>query len=87
MCIDIIPPEQNECKNNIATKQTILDVIKSFEFDKNKNKVFGIKSAIVWGHSKNTNSSFPLLYISKPKNISQSDFELLLEKIQIEIYK
>lgn len=63
----------------------ILDSIKSFEFDKNKNKVFGIKSGIVWGHSKNSNSSFPLLYISKPKSISQEDFELLLDKISISI--
>ncbi len=66
---------------------TILDKIKSFEFDKNRNKLFGIKSAIVWGHAKDTNSVFPLLYISKPKGISQEDYELLLEKIQISIFK
>ncbi len=63
----------------------ILESIRSYEYDKNKTKVFGIKSAIIWGHSKNTNSSFPMLYISKPKNISQEDFELLLDSIDITI--
>lgn len=63
----------------------ILESIRSFEFDKNRKKIFGIKSGIVWGHSNKTNSSFPMLYISKPKNISQEDFELLLEKLDISI--
>jgi hypothetical protein len=66
---------------------TILEKIRSFEFDKNRTRIFGIKSAIVWGHSKDTNGSFPMLYISKPKNISQEDFEILLDKIDIEIRK
>ena len=52
---------------------------------KNRNKIFGIKSAIIWGHSKDTNSSFPMIYISKPKSVSQADFELLLDKIDIAI--
>jgi hypothetical protein len=65
----------------------ILDKIKSFEFDKNRNKIFGIKSGIVWGHSNESNSIFPMLYISKPRNISQEDFELLLNKIDITIRK
>jgi len=69
----------------MSLETNVLREIKSFEFDKNRKNVFGIKSGIVWGHSKNTNSSFPLLYISKPKNISQKDFELLLEKIDISI--
>jgi len=65
----------------------ILERIRSFEFDKNRNKIFGIKSGIVWGHSNKTNSTFPLLYISKPKSVSQEDFELLLDKIEITIKK
>lgn len=65
----------------------ILDKIKAFEYDKNRNKIFGIKSAIIWGRSKDTNGQFPLLYISKPKYISQDDFELLLDKIDITIRK
>lgn len=63
----------------------ILESIRSYEYDKNKTKVFGIKSAIIWGHSKSSNSSFPMLYISKPKNISQEDFDLLLDSIDITI--
>ncbi len=63
----------------------ILDSIRSFEFDKNRKKIFGIKSGIVWGHSNKTNGSFPMLYISKPKSVSQEDFELLLEKLDISI--
>jgi hypothetical protein len=65
--------------------KTILESIKSFEFDKNRKKIFGIKSGIVWGHSNSTNGMFPMLYISKPRTISQEDFELLLDKIEISI--
>lgn len=68
-------------------KETILDGIKSFEYDKNRKNIFGIKSAIVWGYSKHTNGIFPMLYISKPKSISQEDYELLLDKINIAIFK
>lgn len=68
-------------------KETILEQIRSFEFDKNRKAIFGIKSGIVWGHSKTTNGSFPMLYISKPKGITQKDFELLLDKIDISIRK
>lgn len=64
----------------------ILESIRSFEFDKNRKEIFGIKSGIVWGYSNQSNSSFPILYISKPKSISQEDFELLLEKIHIEFH-
>lgn len=65
----------------------ILDTIRSFEFDKNRNKVFGIKSGIIWGHSNKSNGIFPMLYISKPKHVSQEDFELLLDKLDINILK
>ena len=62
---------------------SILDKIKALTYDKNREKLYGIKSAIVWGHSKNSNTIFPLLYISKPRSISQEDYELLLDKLQI----
>jgi hypothetical protein len=68
-------------------EKNILERIRSFEFDKNRNKVFGIKSAIVWGHSNETNSTFPLFYISKPRSVSQEDFDLMLDKIDIIIRK
>jgi len=62
---------------------SVFDDIRSFEFDRNRKHHFGVTSGIVWGHSKNTNESFPLLYIAKPKHISQEDFELLLDSIDI----
>ena len=64
-------------------QETIFDKIKSFEFDKNEQRIFGIKSGIIWGHSKKTNEMFPMLYLSKPKNISENDFKLLLNSIDI----
>ena len=68
-------------------KVTILDKLKSIEFDRNRTHVFGIKSGILWGHSSEKNCSFPLLYISKPKSVSQEDFELLLNNLQIILKK
>jgi len=64
----------------------ITDKLKSFEYDKNRNGIFGIKSGIVWGKFSNQGTS-PILYISKPKHVSQEDFELLLDKIEIIIRK
>lgn len=62
---------------------SIFKNIKSFEFDKNKSRLFGIKSGIIWGHRVDKSAIFPLLYISKPKAISQEDFEELLNSIEI----
>lgn len=66
---------------------SIFDNIRSVEFDRNKNKIFGIKSGIVWAHSNKNNGSYPLLYISKPKSISQKEYEELLDKIRIDFIK
>ena len=64
---------------------TIIDKIRSIEYDKNRSKIFRIKSAILWGHSKCTNSTFPLLYISKPKHITQEEYEDLLDRLEINL--
>lgn len=62
-----------------------LSEIKSIEFDKNRNHIFGIKSGILWAHSKDNSGCSPLLYISKPKHISQEFYEFLLERLEINI--
>jgi len=64
---------------------SILKELRAIEYDRNRTKVFGIKSGIVWGHSK-LGGSFPLLYISKPKHVKQEDFEHILNCLKIEIY-
>jgi hypothetical protein len=65
---------------------SILDNLRSFEFDRNKKRIFGIKSAIVWGHSKDCNGYSPLLYISKPKHVSQEDFDFILDHLDLTLY-
>jgi hypothetical protein len=64
---------------------TVLDEIGSFSFDQNREEKFGVKSGIVYGHSNTVNAIYPLLYISKPKHLSQEDFDLLLSKLDISI--
>jgi len=64
---------------------SIFNKIKSFEFDRNRQHLFGIKSGIVWGNGEKGTS--PILYISKPKHISQEDFEELLNSIDIQFIK
>jgi len=66
---------------------SIFDNLRSFEFDRNRKQIFGVKSGIVWGHSNKTNGMYPILYISKPKNISQEDYEKLLDCIEIQFIK
>ncbi len=66
---------------------SIFNRIKSFEFDKNRTKILGIKSGIVWGTHITKNSSAPILYISKPKHVTQDEFEELLDSMQISFVK
>ncbi len=66
---------------------SILDTVRSIEFGQNRKNIFGIKSGIIWGYSNKTNSCSPLLYISKPKYVSNENFYLLLSKLKIEILK
>ena len=65
---------------------SILDDLKSIEFDENRKHIFGIKSGIVWGHSNKSNTSSPLLYIQKPKHVSKEDFDLMLSNLEINLY-
>ena len=66
---------------------SILDKIRSigFTFSPEQRKVFRRKSGIVWGNLSESNASFPLLYISKPKNISEEDFEEILSRLELNI--
>ena len=66
---------------------SIFDKFKSFSFDRNKSRLFGIKSGIIWGYFKDKNSVSPILYISKPKHISQEEFDELLDSIEINFVK
>ena len=63
---------------------SIFDELKAFSFDKNEQKQFGIKSAIVWGHAKDINEIYPILYISKPKHISEEHYRELVDALKIE---
>lgn len=54
-------------------------------YDKNEDKIFGIKSAILWGIRGN--NQFPLLYFSKPKSISEEDYKEILDNLQISMTK
>ena len=64
---------------------SILNKIKSYEFDKNTHKILGIKSPIVWGHLDG--GAIPIFYIRKPKSMSQKDFEEIIEHLDITIKK
>ena len=61
----------------------IIDGAKHFAFDKNENKMFGVKSGILWRYSKEKNSCSPALYFSKPKHVSQEDFEEILSRLRV----
>lgn len=58
-----------------------MEIIK-IELDKNKNRIFGIKSAILWGY-KNSNTSYPLIYLRKPKYMSEEEFNDILDRLEI----
>jgi hypothetical protein len=62
---------------------SVFDTFNSFEFDKNKDRIFGIKSGIIWGNVKDTYLTQPILYISKLKSITEDEFQELLNSINI----
>lgn len=64
----------------------ILEELRSCEFDKNEKRLFGIKSPIMWGHSKRSNGTYPLFYIRKPKGITQEDFDDIINHLEFTIY-
>lgn len=62
---------------------TIFDRIESISFYPTEKKQFGVKSVILWGNSGNT--MFPLAYISKPKSISEDDFNQIVKNMEIKL--
>ena len=64
----------------------IIKKLKGTELDRNTTHKYGLKSGILWGHLKEENSCMPLLYISKPRSISQEDFEYILDRLQISLH-
>lgn len=70
--------------------KSLQDIIKltgitSYEVDSNENGISGIKSAVIWGHTKN--GSFPLLYLTKPKSMDDETYRTLIKCLHIEIYE
>ena len=64
--------------------EPLLNTLKSISCDKNKSRFLNIKSVIVWGHREK--GSFPLLYIKKPKHVSQEDFDEIIDHLEIMLY-
>ena len=64
-------------------EKSIFDNLRGFEVYPNEDKIFGIKSAIIFGINKNENSSSPLLYLTKPKNITDEQYKELISRIKI----
>lgn len=62
---------------------SIYDEIEDLEFDKNADNKFGIKSPIIWAYSKKTNGMYPVLYLRKPKHISEDFFNELINSLSI----
>ena len=65
--------------------ESLLSRLKSISCDKNKSGFAGIKSAIIWGNTER--GTYPLLYIKKPKHLSQEDFDEILSNLEVTLYK
>lgn len=55
--------------------------IESFTLDTKDIHRLGYKCAVVWGHKGA--SMQPVMYIRKPKHISQDDFDNMMKHIEI----
>ena len=49
------------------------------------DKSLGIKSPTLWGIEDG--KMYPIIYLRKPKGISQEDFDAFIERIQIYVKK
>jgi len=58
----------------------ILHEIESFGID--RQNIWG-KSATIYANSAKSNSSYPLLYLRKPKGITDEQYQDLLDAIEI----
>lgn len=54
------------------------------ELEKNKDKVFGARSAILWGYTEAT-TAYAIVYLKKPKYMSEEEFEDILDGLEIGI--
>ena len=62
----------------------LINSLVSISYDKNRDGKWPLKSAILFGNHKN-NTSSPLVYISKPKHVTQEDFDEILDRLQISL--
>lgn len=53
--------------------------------NKRNKKDFGITSAVIWASRKGISGWFPILYLKKPKAISDEEFNTLLESLELKI--
>jgi len=58
----------------------ILNKIKSFGIDRDK---LWSKFATIYANSAETNSIYPLIYLTKPKHISDEEYKDMLDAIEI----
>jgi len=61
----------------------IFDEISGIEIDPNLQHKYGLVSGIVWGNSIKVNGTYPIMYLTKPKHVSQHDYEAMLDSIKI----
>lgn len=50
-------------------------------------RLFRRKSGIIYGRRKDTNSYIPIMYLSKPKWVTEEEFQELLNAIDIQFLK
>lgn len=65
----------------------IFDKVDQFSMNrdlKDNFRVYRRKSAIVFGQKDESNIAYPIMYLSRPRWISEEDFQELVNSIQIQ---
>lgn len=57
----------------------------NYEFDSNKEHIFGIKSEIIW--ETHNSRSRAMVYLRKPKNVTEEEYRDFLRSVTITIPK
>ncbi len=78
-----MPKKQPENKQFLIGNIKSLILEKSKESREHNKKIFRTSNGILWADQNGRNQYYPILYLKKPKYLSEEEFQKLLDKLEI----
>jgi hypothetical protein len=78
-----MPKEQPENKEFLIENIKSLVLDKSKELREHNKKIFRTSNGVLWADQIGDPRYYPILYLKKPKHLSEEEFQKLLDKLEI----